>query len=216
MKIEKLTENKIRVIINTNELDLNFSNINSTTLNDFGNQELFLNILKKAEKEVDFYTDGCKLLIETFSSLEDEDFFVFTITKYVPKNIDKGTTSNKKTNARKKLVVRAKSFNNFDTSTICYFENFEVFCEFCEAINLHRINFKKLINYSTLYLWKNIYFLILKNIDTSSTNCLLLYSKLSEFGKIISYSDSFERKLLEHGDVIMKKNAINTGIKFFC
>ncbi len=211
MKIEKLTENKIRVIVNTNELNLNFSNIDNTIYNDFEHQELFLNILKKAEKEVDFYTDGCKLLIETFSTLED--FFVFTITKYSPKNAPKNESPIK---TKKKLTVRAKSFNNFDKSIICYFENFEVFCEFCEAISLHRINFKKLINCSSLYLWKNTYFLVLKNINIVSNDCHLLYSKLSEFAKIITYSDSFERKLLEHGDIIMKTNAINTGIKFFC
>ena len=81
MKIEKLTENKIRVVINTSELATDDTDINNIMRNAMESQELFLDILKKAEKEVSFYTDGCKLLIEAFSSLED--CFVFTITKNI-------------------------------------------------------------------------------------------------------------------------------------
>ena len=50
---------------------------------------------------------------------------------------------------------------------------------------------------------------ILKNVDVKS------YSLLSEFAKVAAFSDIFEYKLLEHGNVIIKKNAISTGIRFF-
>ena len=40
-------------------------------------------MLLKAEKEVGFYTEGYKLLVEAFSS--PDGLFVFTITKYVEK-----------------------------------------------------------------------------------------------------------------------------------
>ena len=76
MKIEKLTENKIRVIINSSELSMPYNNNNNIIINSIESQKLFLDILKKAEKEVDFYTDGYKLLIETFSSIDD--FLVFS------------------------------------------------------------------------------------------------------------------------------------------
>ena len=75
MKIEKLTENKIRVIVNVDELGLNNVNVHSILSKEVEIPEIFSVILKKAEKEVDFHTDGCKLLIEAFSSLDD--IFVF-------------------------------------------------------------------------------------------------------------------------------------------
>ena len=207
MKIERLTENKIRVIINLSELPVNDSDINNFMNNNIESQKLFLDILKRAEQELDFYTDGYKLLIEAFSSLDD--FFVFTITKYVSNNVTKNSIKCKPIPKRKNLI-------KINKQAICLFENFDTFCEFCCAIKgIHKTNLNNLIKNASLYFWNDCYYLILKNIDTKSENCYLLYSMLSEFTKVISFSDTFEAKLLEYGKVIMKKNAINTGIKFF-
>lgn len=204
MKIEKLTENKIRVIINSDELGINNINFYNIMTKAIETQEIFSDILKKAEKEVGFHTDGCKLLIEAFSSLDD--IFVFTITKYLPDNNFK----------KKKLIAKRRSFDKMSQQAICCFESFDAFCEFCKAINcLHRVDSSKLAKNITLYLWKDTYYLILKNINTKYENINLFYSTLSEFGKLLSFSNVFEYKLLEHGKVLIKKNAIDIGIKFF-
>lgn len=207
MKIEKLTENKIRVIINSDELgnsnDINLHNIMSKAMET---QEIFSNILKQAEKEVDFHTDGCKLLIEAFSSLED--IFVLTITKYYPET--------SQTNPKKKLVVKRKTFNKMASQAICHFETFDAFCEFCTSLkSLHKINVVTLAKTIRLFMWKNTYYLVLKNINTQTENLKLFYSTLSEFGKLLSCSEHFEAKLLEHGKIIIKKNAIEMGSRFF-
>lgn len=203
MKIEKLTENKIRVIINSDELNLSNLDFHSIMVKSIETQAIFSDILEKAEKEVDFHTDGCKLLIEAFSSLED--VLVFTITKYVPIETKK-----------KKLIVKKKSFNPKVSQTICNFADFDTFCEFCNSIqNLHKLDINKLTKSTSLYLLHNTYYLILKNVNTNYENIDLFYSALSEFGKISSFSDEFEHKLLEHGKAIIKKNVINVGIKFF-
>lgn len=207
MKIEKLTENKIRVIINSDEFgdsnDINLHNIMSKAMET---QEIFSNILKQAEKEVDFHTDGCKLLIEAFSSLED--FFVFTITKYYPE-----TSS---PNQKKKLVVKRKTFDKTSEHIICQFETFDAFCDFCNAIySLPKINTSKLAKNISLFTWKNTYYLVLKNINSQTENLNLFYSTLSEFGNLLSCSEHFETKLLEHGKILIKKNAIEMGFRFF-
>ena len=54
MKIEKLTENKIRVIMRSEELGLNNLNTTNSIVRAIETQEIFLEILKRAEKEVDF------------------------------------------------------------------------------------------------------------------------------------------------------------------
>lgn len=204
MKIEKLTENKIRVIIPSDELGVNHLNVHSLMTKALETQEIFSDILKKAEKEVDFHTDGCKLLIEAFSSLED--VFVFTITKYLPNNDVK----------KKKLIAKRKSFSKISKHVICQFENFDTFCEFCNAIkSLHKVSISKLAKNMALYTWKDSYYLILRNTPEKCENMGLFYSSLSEFGKLLSYSEHFEAKLLEHGKVIIKKNAIDVGIKLF-
>lgn len=207
MKIEKLTENKIRVIINSDELgnsnDINLHNLMSKAIET---QEIFSNILKQAEKEVDFHTDGCKLLIEAFSSLED--IFVLTITRYLPETSP--------TSSKKKLVVKRKTFNKTASHAICQFESFDEFCNFCAILkSLHKIDVVKLAKSISLFTWKNTYYLVLKNINTEADNLKLFYSTLSEFGKLLSCSEHFEAKLLEHGKVIIKKNAIEVGSRFF-
>ena len=88
MKIERITENKIRVIIDIDDLEKDNTDLKAIFNKNLSTQDFFLNILKKAEKEVDFYTDGCKLLIEAFTSTDN--VVVFTITKYAS---DKKNTS---------------------------------------------------------------------------------------------------------------------------
>lgn len=204
MKIEKLTDNKIRVIMNSNELGCTNINIHNIMTKAIETQDIFSSILKKAEKEVNFYTDGCKLLIEAFSSFED--MVVFTITKFSPDNNSK----------KKKLIAKRKSFDTISKQVICRFESFDVFCEFCNAINnIHKLDINKLVKNAILYLWQDAYYLVLKNINTNSESINLLYSILPEFGKPLSFSNNFEYKLLEHGKVVIKRNAIQIGIKYF-
>lgn len=204
MKIEKLTENKIRVIIRSDELGENYLNMHSIMTTAIETQEIFSNILEKAEKEVNFNTDGCKLLIEAFSSLED--VFVFTITKYLPEHDIK----------KKKLIAKRKSLSKISDQIVCQFEDFNVFCEFCNSIkSLHKSNIGKLSKNIALYLWKDTYYLVLRNVNTKCENLPIFYSTLSEFGKLVSYSEHFEAKLLEHGKIVIKKNAIDIGIRFF-
>ena len=85
MKIEKLTENKIRIILKRDDFKDKKININEILLTTPESQKLFLEILNKAEKEVDFDTTGHKLLIEAYS--ETSYIFIFTITKYLEKEI---------------------------------------------------------------------------------------------------------------------------------
>ena len=204
MKIEKLTDNKIRVIIHSDELECKNVNLHSIMTKAIETQEIFSDILVKAEKEYDFCTDGCKLLIEAFSS--SEDIIVFTITKFSLEN----------TIRKKKLVAKRKSFNKVNQQAVCRFEDFDTFCSFCNAMrNVHKVDYHKLAKHTILYLWQDSYYLVFKNINTEDKNISLLYSILSEFGKILSFSDSFESKLSEHGKAIIKKNALDVGIQYF-
>ena len=211
MKIEKLTDNKIRVILNLEDLEENNIKSENIISKPMETQNLFLNILLKAEKEVGFYTDGCRLLIEAFSS--SEGIFVFTITKF-KENDTKDNSYNSL--AKKKLIVRRKSVNLNNTKTIYTFENFDIFCDFCNNINkLSKINVKKIAKYISLYTYNDKYYLSLSDINTNYEFLDMFYSTISEFATLFSHSESFEHKLSEHGKLIMKKNAISTTIKYF-
>ena len=199
MKIEKLTKNKIRVIVSFDDLEIENMDINSLFTQK--KQLFFVRVLEKAKKELGFETDGYELLIETFSL--NNDFVIFTITKYSFKE--------------EKNTLEKKKKTDFSKDNVIYeFENFDEFCNFCNCIsNSSNLNHKLLSKNISLYLYKNTYYLLIKNINNSYKNKKIFYSLISEFGKTLSFSNTFENKLIEYGKEIIKKNAIDKGIKYF-
>ena len=67
MQIEKLNENKIRITLNLQDLKENNIDLHSFMANSIESQDLFYNMLDKAEKEVGFETKDYKLMIEALA-----------------------------------------------------------------------------------------------------------------------------------------------------
>lgn len=202
MKIEKITENKIRIVVNIDELSSKNIDLKNFMISNLTSQKFFLEILNKAEKEVGFKTNNCKLLIEAFSSLDD--FYVFTITKF-----------NKQKKPKHTYKLNNKNNNTVLKSPIYKFTSFEEFCSFCEAVNNSNISIYGMSKKVSLYFYKNTYYLVFSNLNLSYTSFRKLFSILSEFGCLLNDSDKFESRLLEYGKPIIKQNAIKTGIKYF-
>ena len=207
MKIEKLTENKIRIILNMEDLEKNNIDLHSFMSNSIESQNLFIDILDKAEHEVGFTTKDCKILIEALAS--SDGTFIFTITKY-----EVGNTTDK---IKKKKLTIKKKITNMDTENAIYvFNSFDEFCNYCSYINDSNLNnLNGLSTNISLYEYNNKYYLVFKNINLSFKNLKGFYASISEFGKSVSHSENFESKLIEHGKIIMKKNAIKKCIQFF-
>lgn len=68
MKIEKLNDDKIRIILNIEDLEKNDIDFHSFMSNSIESQELFLDMLDKAEEEVGFTTDNYKIMIEAIAT----------------------------------------------------------------------------------------------------------------------------------------------------
>ena len=165
-------------------------------------------VLNIAKKEVDFDTDGHKLLIEAF--FQNEDVFIFTITKYIESNISL------KNKPKRYLTVKRKSIILNNSSYIYEFNSFEDFCEFCDFINKNNnLNIKGIYKTSILYFYNNTYYLIIDGINISNKSLNLFHSSLSEFSSPSTFTKNFRFKLKEHGKVIIRNNAIYTGIKYF-
>lgn len=207
MKIEKLTEDKIRIILNIEDLEINNVNLKSLLTNSDESQKLLSKILLAAEKEIGFNTSDCKLLIEAIASPDEE--FIFTITKFYPEKLQTMPL-------RKHLNVKRK-VQNLDNNSIIYsFTSFDSFCDFAVFINKNsRINLKSIAKSISLYLYKNTYYLIVSNFDNNSNDLKLFTSEISEFTNQIHLSNNFEAKVLEYGKVIFKKNALQKCCNFF-
>ncbi len=207
MKIEKLTENKIRIILNTEDLEKNNVDFKSLITNSYQSQDLLLSILNKAEKEVGFYTKDSKILIEAFASSDGQ--IIFTITKFSPDNVQ--TLSPKKT-----LTVRRRNLSLTNKIAIYSFNSFDSFCDFCDNLSINLLkNLKVLCKNISLYLYNDTYYLVLSDINVDFKFLKRFYSSISEFATFVSNSINFQYKLMEHGKPIFKNNAIQNGYRFF-
>lgn len=203
MKIEKITDNKIRIILNIDDLKAKNIDLHSFMSNSIESQSLFVDMLDEAEKAVGFYVEDSKILIEALASAEG--FFVFTITKVEDDSPKKRT-----------LRIKRKLSNTNLKKTIYVFDTFEDFCSFCTYIN--NGYFKDIKNFAkntSLYCFEDKYYLILSEINIQISNIKGFFATVSEFAKSINHADSFESKLLEYGKPIMKRNALKRCAEYF-
>lgn len=203
MRIEQLNENKIRIFLNLEDLKGKNIDLHTFMSNSVESQDLFFDMLNKAENELGFKTDNYKLLIETLASLEGG--FIFTITRISPEL--NSNTFNLKNNVRnikpnKKLSIF--KFNNFDD-----------FCEFCNCVNNLFYNYIDKFSETSLVLYKNNYYLIFNNLDLSSPDLKSFSSILLEFAFKMKNEDLLELKLKEYGKIIIPNNSILTCLKYF-
>ena len=209
MKIEKLTDNKIRIILNIDDLTEKNINVHTLIRNTDISQKLFTKILKQAKKEVGFDVQDSKLLIEAFVSTDG--YFILTFTKL---------TNELSTSKSEQLVARPKAKRkkvNFLCDTAVYeFDSFDEFCSFCIYLDNSKLGtLKKFAKSISLYEYEFKYFLVFSKINTDFENVSLFYVSISEFAKLVSNSPSFASKLVEYGKIIFKSNAIENGIKYF-
>ena len=213
MKIEKLTENKIRIVFNIEDLEESNINLDAILNNSPESQSLILSILNKAETEVGFYAKDSAILVEAFSF--PEGIFIFTITKSTPSSNSKCSSSY---NYKKKPSAKRKSLCPNGKIAIYSFNNFDDFCGFCNVINTEistNIELENFFKNSSLYFYNNTYYLIIYNVENGHENLILLFSVLAEFGNLVNNNHHFEAKLIEHGKIIFKKNAISKTISIF-
>ena len=148
MKIEKITDNKIRIILNLEDLQAKNIDLHSLMSNSIESQSLFIDMLDEAEKTVGFKTKDSKIMIEALAS--SEGVFVFTITK-VEDDAPK----------RKSVKIRRKTTNTNIKKAIYEFETFEEFCSFCKYVdNAMLDSLKNLSKNTSLYFYDNTYFLV--------------------------------------------------------
>ncbi|MDR0978778.1 MAG: adaptor protein MecA [Lachnospiraceae bacterium] len=205
MKIEKLTENKIRITLNKEDLDKKNIDFHSFMSNSVEAQDIFIDMLKEAEKTIGFYTEDYKLLLEALATADGN--FILTVTRILPEGL---------VHKQKKLTIKRRTSEINSNLAIYKFEYFDDFSDFCTYISQNSFyeletNLKK----SSLYLYKNEYYLVLNNISAKTHLLKSFCSVISEFAMFVNNTDLFERKLFEYGKIIIKSNAIKTCSKYF-
>ena len=199
MRIEKLNENKIRIFLGIEDLREKNIDLHDFMSNSLESQDLFLDLLTKAETEVGFKTHNYKLLIEALASSDGN--FIFTITRTKPEGSQKLKENKPKVKRYTTTPNKALSIYSFNT--------FDEFCEFCNYIQTSNLNkFIDKLKNSSLVLYKGTYYLIVTDLKSFSYT-------ISEFSSRVKNEELLERKLKEYGKVIIPKNAIATCLKYF-
>ncbi len=207
MRIEKLDENKIRIFLNMEDLSEKNIDVHTFMSNSMETQDLFLDMLDKAESELGFNTKNYKLIIEALASSDGN--FVLTVTRISPAEAN---TSKK---SKKMVKTKIKSVSPNKISSIARFNTFDDFCEFCTYVNNNITLPIEKLKSSILVSYNDNYYLIIKNLNIPIKNLKSFYSSLSEFGVCLRNAELVERKITEYGKVIFRKNAISECVKYF-
>lgn len=209
MKIEKIGKNKIKVLLKNEDFKDKNIDLEQVLSSKQDSQKLFLEILNVAEQKVNFKTDGYKLLID--SSVENNNIFICTITKFRNENFSE-IKANNKYNYK---TMHFCSSNLTHPFLIYEFENLDNFFNFCDFLHNTNINLKGVYKKDLLYLHNFKYYLVLENVNFYSLDLKELINILSEFAFKVDNGNIMKLKLNEYGKIVIKNNAIEKGIKYF-
>lgn len=206
MKFEKLNNDKIRIILNLQDLEDNNIDYQSFMSNSSDSQKLFLEMLDEAEEQIGFTTKDYKLMIEALATLNGD--FIITVTRFLP-DLDISPTYNKKT-----VKVKRKTNTLINDSIIYEFNNYDDILDF--ILLLKNSNIKGFTSFTkdfSLYSYKNNYYLVMDNINKNFSGIKTFLCALTEFGKSINNSNLFKSRLNEYGTLIVKNNFYKCLVK---
>lgn len=146
MKIKKINNDKLKIILNTNDLDEKNIDVNSFLANPIESQNLFFEILDLAEEKYNFDIENNRAIIEAISL--DNSIFVLTITK---------------------LKNDTCTYTNFQA--YC-FENINDLLNFYSIIEKNNHDLIK----SNIYQFENKYYFLLNEENKNLENSLLEFS----------------------------------------
>ena len=201
MRFEKLSNDKIRIILNLQDLEDNDIDYQSFMSNSSDTQKLFMDILDEAEEQIGFKTKDYKLMVEALATFDGD--FIITVTRSLP---DINTY-------KKKTIMAKRKSANLNTDTIIYkFNSYDDICDF--VLLLKNKNIPGLITFTksfSLYIYKSNYYLIMENINKDFIGIKqFLCALTAEFGKSVNNSNLFKSRLSEYGNLIIKNNFYKT------
>lgn len=208
MKFEKLSDNKIRITLTVQDLAEKHIDFHSFMSNNIESQDILLDMLEEAKKEIGFDAEDSNLKIEALAMADKN--FIFTITKLAP-DVDKNKS------LKGKLMIKRKCLNPSSTQAIYIFHSFEDFCSLLKFLDS-----RNLLDYCgniadevELYSYRNNYYLLLNRLNADAINKIKFYTCVTEFAKCITNSKVFASKLRECGILVMQHNALIIGFENF-
>lgn len=205
MRIEKINDNVLKVTITLNDLEERNIDLGSLNYNSPAAQELFWDMMEKAEEEYGFASGDSQLIFE--ASPENEDGFVVTITKvdadgefesiqkYIKSKYKNSELRQKKKKSKVCSALKIYCFNSLDD--VCGLSK--------RIVPVYQGD-------SSLFRCRDSYYLLLGG---SPSNSQALDVLMCEYSTLIVNPGFFEGYLNEYGEKIIAENAIETLNTYF-
>lgn len=204
MKIERISENKLKITLAKDDLlkwDLKFEDL---SYNSPRVQEMFWSVVKKAENETEFFTEDSQLVIEAMAN--SKDGFIIFITKVddedglmpIHKQFSKyfGDSASEEKD-EDELNEEVLPYNMYS------FGEFENVCLSCKMID------KFFTGKSDLKKYKNTYYLYLFYNDICEEEEMLVDTVISEYGNLVENPVLYDGLINEYGKVIVQDCAVS-------
>ncbi len=238
MKIEKLNENKIKIIFDYKELEENNISVHSFLSNSIESQKLFWAILDIANEDLGFDISNSKISYETIS-FDNKDFVIFVtkhnnlnsqnINDYLNITNTKNTNNLNTNNYYRKTINRNGSNyeqafknkkqyfsflgDNLSNQKEKFFSNillykFENIIETFYFSDYAKKTLNKININSSLHKYKNSYFFKFDIENLKDVEKKLIISILAEFKNCINLSTLSLSHFEEFSEILIKNNAI--------
>ncbi len=205
MRIEKISKDKIKIMIDGNEAkawNISFKNISENTPEV---QKMFWTALRLAEKNVDFSVQGAKLFVEAVKAETEEDGFGMLVTRVCSEEELKTAISN--CSYRGKLK-RTELKAQLSRQAIYRFRDFDAVCHAAEQM----ADFYE--GKSVLYKCDGAFYLYL--IPTRAEISEELEALLSEFAFRVQNEQYIHGRLNEYGEKMIADRAVEVMQEYFC
>jgi len=208
MKIERVDDNKIRVIVSFDDLEERDIDVSTFSYSSPETQELFWDLMEQAETELGFNVAEEQLCIEAVSDVDEG--FIITITKMDEdgefESIHKFIKNKYKKND---LSVKAKTSSIRSTQLMYRFENFDDLSLCAKKL------FEVYKGLSTAYSCENKHYMLLSNSEGNISSVTNFIALMDEYAQRVEHPIFFEGYLNEHGRVLIKDNAIQVLAYYF-
>lgn len=226
MKIEKISENKVKITLTIDELSERKITLKDIEKNHIKAQDLFIDLIEESNLQEEFINENTELFVEATS--DNSNFFMITITKVdylkaLPSYnlLKSGKGSASKISIKDLSRLEQTSPNSLDKdirstsnsklkishaikSYIYKFECLEYLTQFCKKA----VSENLFIGNNSIYKNSNDYFLVFKNSTIKNPEFANTFRLLSEYCSSY-YSSALAKCLInEKASVLLEKKAI--------
>ncbi|MEG2275020.1 MAG: adaptor protein MecA [Clostridia bacterium] len=197
MKVEKLSNDKIRITLSFEELDEREISLTDLVKDSSKAQQIFFKIFEETELEEEFLLEDSQLLVE--ASTSSDDCFILTITRVFEDVVPAISKYNSKNYEPFKYKIKYSVSSN-----IFRFNSLDDILDFSKKA----LNENLYLGFNSLYKYKNSYYILFKETTVKNKRFLKTFIIASEYCEEYFCGNTNQSVILEKAKLIIKNKAL--------